>query len=507
MSTKPIIAGLLILPWMGSGYSISARQSYLPLPVISPPSSHQAFRTHQLLQQTRTQLLFASSTLSLDETSATHTDVAIVGGGPAGLLLAIMLAQKYPEKSIQVFDRLKPPPSPSDEAIWSDVTRFYLIGLGFRGQQALKHFGVWDAVQQYTNPAVGRMDWAPDAVRYEDGVERIFTDRPAVTEVIPRDKLVGVLHDYVTENYSDRIQLNYQCEVEALEFGGSVGSDEVASLSSSPAVIQVMKCKEESQTHDPRTCQDQPKRLCDVESVMTLTTDLLVAAEGSARTIASQIEAQDQKKWEEMGFVDRLSFKPFSITRYEDDNQRVYKSIPLKLPSGWRPDLNYSARSKDGRVIFVALPADANGNYCGVLLLKKEDELAAPDTEVSKLRGLIDEYLPQFSALIDDDNMADIAKKPPSFLPSFRFAGPRLHQGDKCVVLGDAAHTVKPYFGLGKKFSLCHCIEMITRQPPQSILCRIERSWHSLRAFLSTKIRISTSWLTISFLFLVENLS
>ena len=129
MSTKPIIAGLLILPWMGSGFSISARHSHLPLPVISPPSSHQALRTHQLLQQRRTQLLVAPSTLSLDETSATHTDVAIVGGGPAGLLSAIMLAQKYPEKSIQVFDRLKPPPSPSDEATWSDVTRFYLIGL------------------------------------------------------------------------------------------------------------------------------------------------------------------------------------------------------------------------------------------------------------------------------------------------------------------------------------------------------------------------------------------
>ena len=491
MSTKPIIAGLLILPWMGSGFSISARHSYLPLPVISPPSSHQALRTHQLLQQRRTQLLVAPSTLSLDETSAAHTDVAIVGGGPAGLLSAIMLAQKYPEKSIQVFDRLKPPPSPSDEAIWSDVTRFYLIGLGFRGQQALKHFGVWDAVQQYTNQAVGRMDWAPDAIKYEDGVERIFTDRPAVTEVIPRDKLVGVLHDYITENYSDRIQLNYQCEVEALDFGGSVESDEGASLLPLPAVIQVMKCEEESQTHDPRTCQDQPKRLCDVESVMTLTTDLLVAAEGSARTIASQIEAQEQKKWEEMGFVDRLSFKPFSITRYEDDNQRVYKSIPLKLPSGWRPDLNYSARSKDGRVIFDALPADANGNYCGVLLLKKQDELAVPDTEVSKLRGLIDEYLPQFSALIDDDNMADIAKKPPSFLPSFRFAGPRLHQGDKCVVLGDAAHTVKPYFGLGKNSLYAIVLKRSRGNLLSQFYARIDRSWQSLRAFLSTKIRKS----------------
>ncbi len=37
-------------------------------------------------------------------------------------------------------------------------------------------------------------------------------------------------------------------------------------------------------------------------------------------------------------------------------------------------------------------------------------------------------------------------KKPLSYLPSFC---PRLNQGDMTLILGDCAHTVKPYFGLG----------------------------------------------------------
>ena len=36
-----------------------------------------------------------------------------------------------------------------------------------------------------------------------------------------------------------------------------------------------------------------------------------------------------------------------------------------------------------------------------------------------------------------------------SRLPNFRYAGPRLHRGGSTVLLGDAIHSVKPYFGLG----------------------------------------------------------
>jgi hypothetical protein len=83
-------------------------------------------------------------------------DVAICGGGPAGLLSAIMMAQRFPHRKTVVFDRLARPPSPDDNAVWADVGKFYLIGIGGRGQNALKRFGVWDEVAKRGVPISGR---------------------------------------------------------------------------------------------------------------------------------------------------------------------------------------------------------------------------------------------------------------------------------------------------------------------------------------------------------------
>lgn len=195
--------------------------------------------------------------------------------------------------------------------------------------------------------------------------------------------------------------------------------------------------------------------LCDVENEpIIVSANLLIGADGSARTIANFMESLDESANVKNPILKIFrKRKRFKVTRYVDDNQRVYKTIPIQLPPGWRYDLNYSARTNGSNLNLDALPSNRFGSYCAVLLFKAGDPLAVANCDPGALRKKLDECMPQFSNLIDENTLQMVAKKGPSYLPSFRYAGPRLHQG-RAVIIGDCAHTVKPYFGLGANTAL-----------------------------------------------------
>ena len=342
------------------------------------------------------------------EHRVTKSDALICGGGPAGLLSAICLAQKFPSFKIHLYDKN---PSPNDYDSGSgDFSKNYLIGLGGRGITALEAFGVWEDVKKNSIIVPGRMDWTPGS---KQPTQKMLTERKYSAHVLPRDLLVQLLKQHIVNNYADRIDLNYDCEVRPVNFFAQNGTS---------VTIEIFR-NEQSENHQEKPhCQQ-------------ISSSLVIASDGTARTFAKEIEIEDAQT----GSID-----PFNVVRYEDDNQRVYKIVNFQLPShGWRKDLNYSVRSSGGRIIFDALPATDKGDYCGNILFRKDDEMAQANVDPLVFRAFLDETLPQFSPMLEDETVARLAKAPPAELPMFRYARPRLHHGTQCILLGDCAHTGK----------------------------------------------------------------
>ena len=386
-------------------------------------------------------LAWASSTAE-SLAAPPRPQTAVIGAGPAGLATAIMLARRGRE-DIHVYERLSAPAGSDDTSVWSDTAKFYLVGLGGRGQKALQELGAWERVERCCTYVLGRKDWAPGAGE-DEGVERIFgDDRPYKTAVIARDRLAGVLREIVAESHRDAVTLHYDTEMTSVRWN-EAGSPFIVTAECSAPTLPA-----DGAAASAPGCEVPLLERSEVRC------DLLVGADGAARTLASAMErdgassAAGLSRW----LADLSPLRPQAprVTRYEDDNRRVYKTIPMSLPPSktWRGDVNYSARTKDGRVVFDALPANAEGEYCAVLLLQAEDEFAQPHSDPAGLRALLEDTLPQFSPLISDATVRAVAAKAPSNLPAFRFVGPVLHKGASTVLLGDAIHTVKPYFGLG----------------------------------------------------------
>ena len=151
--------------------------------------------------------IFAHTNHQLYMSTVESRNPIIVGGGPAGLATALMLAQRG--ISCKVYERLGVYAPASDSSIYGDfeASRAYNVGLNGRGQKVLKALGVMDRIEQFTSTVVGRKDWSPDSI--EIPKENIFSGKSYLTKCITRDRLAACLFDEIKENFSDKIEVNF----------------------------------------------------------------------------------------------------------------------------------------------------------------------------------------------------------------------------------------------------------------------------------------------------------
>lgn len=318
-------------------------------------------------------------------------NVVIVGGGPAGLSTAIMLARRG-YQNIRVYERLSEPPPPEDPS-WRqiDSERTYNIGISGRGQSVLTAIEAMPIVEAHSTSVVGRQYWEPDTA-VATPLELTWTNRSYVTKCIPRDCLAACLISEIKTKYNRQIQLHFNIACDKVEWPAPEAKGQLCKVAMKSTLSESVFWNE--------------------EATWVIGTD---GFQSSVRT----------------SMVTSPAEQPVSFQLFKDTNVRVYRTIPLYFNSTdarkkWRGDVNYSVRTKLD-INLDALPLK-DGPYVGVILYRPWDERITGLKTGKDARAFFDQVFPMFSPVIKDEDCEIFATKRDSKLPLFSYTGPSIHK-------------------------------------------------------------------------------
>lgn len=338
----------------------------------------------------------------------------IIGGGPVGLTSAILLA-RLGAKSVYVYEQLPRPPKPS-ESYWEKFRseRSYNIGITGRGQIVLNKFGCLGRVEKYCAEIFGSASWNPDTPT--DSPILMKQEKRYTSKIIERDRLTGGLLEEIDENYSNVIHVMHDARCKDITWRKIGKSDEYCTL----------KMEISSQETD----STKP-------NIYNVNTTFLIGADGSNSVVRNAIMAYDPN---------------FKSVQYQEINEYVYRTVPINFPriDDFCPkgkELTYSVRIKEG-INLESLPTK-EGIHLGVILFKPGNEIMKNITSIETARYFLFKYFPMVAPHVTEEGLLKLATSKISRFQRFQYVYPKLHFSQSACLLGDAIHTVKPYFGMG----------------------------------------------------------
>jgi kynurenine 3-monooxygenase len=349
----------------------------------------------------------------------------IIGAGMAGCFMAVCLAKR--NYDVEVYES-----RPDVRRENYDSGRSFNLTLYYRGIEAMKKVGVWDAAKEVAEIAEGNVAHYETKNVYDSfdtrGNEILYT--------VHRNKLNGALINEAEKYDNINFFFNTKCR-------GLDAKKKEAYFEKSVATYHVDKQKVSQKLKGNKYgLAETAKVRMTLSNTLAVKADLIVGADGVNSTLRAQI-ANDKKEPAVKEYED-WGYKEVHI------NPSLVKHMKLrsKATHTWpRPDS-----------LLIAFPnPDSSFTLMFNLQLEGEKSFAKLKTK-DQIGSFIEKDFPDLAPLLPEIVDAFQKKKTGTFVT---LMNPIWHDKNFAFLIGDAAHAFIPFYGQGMCAAFDDCLKFV----------------------------------------------